>query len=131
MIGARKGVTAAGVSCRAILRVARGRYRLPNAPVTEHHGLALVAAAAPKVVICLLSALNFHQIGAQLPHEVWVALDRRSRRPSQRYPRLHVVRFGGDALTQGIETHRVEGEACDAALSRGARRVTVAPKGAA
>jgi predicted transcriptional regulator of viral defense system len=91
-------------------RVARGRYRLPNAPVTEHHGLALVAAAAPKAVICLLSALSFHQIGTQLPHEVWIALDRRSRRPSLRYPRLHVVRFGGDALTEGIETHRVEGE---------------------
>jgi predicted transcriptional regulator of viral defense system len=91
-------------------RVARGHYRLPSAPVTEHHGLALVAAAAPKAVICLLSALSFHQIGTQLPHEVWIALDRRSRRPSLRYPRLHVVRFGGDALTEGIETHRVEGE---------------------
>lgn len=91
-------------------RVARGRYRLPNAPVTEHHGLALVAAAAPKAAICLLSALSFHQIGTQLPHEVWIALDRRSRRPSLRYPRLHVVRFGGDALTEGVETHRIEGE---------------------
>jgi predicted transcriptional regulator of viral defense system len=58
-------------------RVARGRYRLPNTPVTEHHGLALVAATAPKAVICLLSALSFHQIGTQLPHEVWIALDRR------------------------------------------------------
>ena len=91
-------------------RVARGRYRLPNAPVTEHHGLALVAAAAPKSVICLLSALSFHQIGTQLPHEVWIALDRRSRRPSLRYPRLHVVRFGGEALTEGVETYRIEGE---------------------
>jgi predicted transcriptional regulator of viral defense system len=91
-------------------RVARGHYRLPNAPVTEHHGLALVAAAAPKAVICLLSALSFHQIGTQLPHEVWIALDRRSRRPSLRNPHLHVVRFGGDALTEGIVTHRVEGE---------------------
>jgi predicted transcriptional regulator of viral defense system len=78
--------------------------------VTEHHGLALVAAAAPKAVICLLSALSFHQIGTQLPHEVWIALDRRSRRPSLRYPRLRVVRFGGDALTAGVETHSIEGE---------------------
>jgi predicted transcriptional regulator of viral defense system len=78
--------------------------------VTEHHGLALVAAAAPKAVICLLSALSFHQIGTQLPHEIWIALDRRSRRPSLTYPRLHVVRFGGDALTEGVEAHRIEGE---------------------
>ena len=91
-------------------RVGRGRYRLPNAPVTEHHGLALVAAAAPKAVICLLSALSFHQIGTQLPHEVWIALDRRSRSPSLQYPRLRVVRFGGDALTEGVEAHHFEGE---------------------
>jgi predicted transcriptional regulator of viral defense system len=78
--------------------------------VTEHHGPALVAAAAPKAVICLLSALSFHQIGTQPPHEIWIALDRRSRRPSPIYPRLHVVRFGGDALTEGVEAHRIEGE---------------------
>lgn len=90
-------------------RVARGRYRLPDAPITEHHGLGLVAAAAPKAVVCLISALSFHQIGTQLPHEVWIALDRRTRRPSVPYPRLRVVRFGGKALTEGIETHRIEG----------------------
>jgi predicted transcriptional regulator of viral defense system len=78
--------------------------------VTEHHGLALVAATAPKAVICLLSALSFHQIGTQLPHEVWIALYRRRRRPSLTFPRLRVVRFGGDALTEGVEIHRVEGE---------------------
>lgn len=94
----------------ALERVARGRYRLPDTPITEHHGLALVAAAVPKAVICLLSALSFHQIGTQLPHEVWVALDRRTRRPSLSYPRLRVFRFGGKALTEGIEAHPVEGE---------------------
>ena len=61
-------------------------------------------------MICLLSALSFHQIGTQLPHEVWIALDRRTRYPSLSYPRLRVMRFSGNALTEGIETHRVEGE---------------------
>jgi len=97
------------VRAGALERVARGQYRLPDAPITEHHGLALVAAAAPKGVVCLLSALSFHQIGTQLPHEVWIALDRRTRRPSLRYPRLRIVRFSGKALTEGIETHWVEG----------------------
>src|SRR6266853_3340875 len=78
-------------------RVARGRYRLPDAPITEHHGLALVAAAVPKAVICLISALTFHQIGTQLPHEVWIALDRRARRPVLPYPPLRVLRFSGEA----------------------------------
>lgn len=115
----RREVTEAGIHTHTLSRlvragtlerVARGRYRLPDAPITEHHGLAFVAAAAPKGVVCLLSALSFHQIGTQLPHEVWIALDRRTRRPSLLYPRLRIVRFGGKALTKGIETHRIEGE---------------------
>jgi predicted transcriptional regulator of viral defense system len=91
-------------------RVARGRYRLPDAPITEHHGLALVAAAVPAAVICLVSALSFHEVGTQLPHEVWIALDRRTRRPALTWPRLRVHRFSGKSLTEGIETHRIEGE---------------------
>src|SRR5688572_25690089 len=94
----------------ALERVARGRYRLPDAPITEHHSLALVAAAVPKAVICLVSALSFHEIGTQLPHQVWIALDRRTRRPALSYPGLRVHRFGGKALTEGIETHQIEGE---------------------
>ncbi len=91
-------------------RVARGRYRLADAPITENHGLALVAAAVPTAVISLVSALSFHQVGTQLPHEVWIALDRRARRPALTWPRLRVHRFSGKALTEGIETHRIEGE---------------------
>ena len=97
------------VHAGALERVARGRYRLSEAPVTEHHGFAIVAAAVPNGVVCLLSALSFHKIGTQLPHEVWIAIDRRARRPALRYPRLRVFRFGGNALTEGIEIHRIEG----------------------
>lgn len=91
-------------------RVTRGQYRLPTTPVTEHHGLAMAAAAVPQGVVCLLSALGFHGIGTQLPSEVWLAIDRRARRPALTYPPLRVVRFTGDALTEGVATHRVEGQ---------------------
>src|SRR5436309_10317767 len=80
------------VRAGALERVTRGQYRLPSTPVTEHHGLALVAAAVPQGVFCLLSALGFHGIGTQLPSDVWVAIDRRARRPALRYPPLRVVR---------------------------------------
>ena len=77
--------------------------------------LAVLSSAAPpavpRAVVCLLSALSFHRVGTQLPGEVWIALDRRARRPALRYPRLHVVRFGGSALSEGVETHRIEGVA--------------------
>lgn len=91
-------------------RIARGQYRLPGQPLTEHFSLAVVARAVPSGVICLLSALSFHGIGTQLPAEVWLAIDRRTRSPNLRYPPLRVVRFSGDAFAEGIETHSVEGQ---------------------
>lgn len=93
----------------SIERVARGVYRLAEQPVTEHHGLAVAAVAVPHGVVCLLSALQFHNIGTQLPNEVWMAIDRRAWRPVLSYPPLRVVRFTGDALTQGVERHAIEG----------------------
>jgi predicted transcriptional regulator of viral defense system len=90
-------------------RIARGVYRLPGEPITENHGLAIAAAAVPRGVVCLLSALQYHNIGTQLPSQVWIALDRRAWRPKLRYPPLQVVRFTGKALSAGIETHRLEG----------------------
>jgi predicted transcriptional regulator of viral defense system len=90
-------------------RVARGLYRLPEVPVSEHHALALAAAAVPGGVVCLLSALAFHTIGTQVPSRVWIAVDRRARRPKVGWPPLRVVRFGGEALTAGVDVHEVEG----------------------
>ena len=91
-------------------RVARGQYQLAARPVTEHHGLVIVSRAVPRGVICLLSALNVHGIGTQLPPEVWVAIEGRARRPVLAYPPLRVVRFGGRAFAHGVATHRFEGE---------------------
>jgi predicted transcriptional regulator of viral defense system len=93
----------------ALDHVARGVYRLPDQPVSEHHGLVLAAAAVPKGITCLLSALAFHDLGTQLPSEVWLAVPRRARQPSLKYPPLRIVRFSGDAFTEGVETHQVEG----------------------
>lgn len=92
-----------------IERVARGVYRLSEQPIAENHALAVVAAAVPQGVVCLLSALQYHRIGTQLPSEVWVALDRRAWRPTLTYPPLHIVRYTGEALTAGVQTHRIEG----------------------
>lgn len=91
-------------------RVARGLYRLAGRPVTEHHGLVIAGRAVPHGVICLLSALSFHEIGTQIPAEVWIAIERRMREAALRWPPLRVVRFGVRAFAEGVETHRVEGQ---------------------
>ena len=92
----------------ALERIARGHYRLTDSDVTEHHGLALAAAAAPRGVICLLSALGYHGIGTQLPAEVWLAIERGCREPRLLDVNLRIVRFSGSAFHEGIEVHEVE-----------------------
>jgi predicted transcriptional regulator of viral defense system len=77
--------------------------------ITEHHGLTIAGAAVPQGVVCLISALRFHELGTQLPHQIWLAIDRRARRPALQYPPLRIVRYSGAALTEGIEIHQVEG----------------------
>jgi predicted transcriptional regulator of viral defense system len=92
-------------------RVTRGCYRPAGAPVTEHHALARVAMAIPEGVVCLLSALDFHGIGTQVPRRVWLAVARRSREPTLEWPPLRVVRFGGEAMVVGVDVYEIEGVA--------------------
>jgi predicted transcriptional regulator of viral defense system len=94
-----------------IQRVARGQYRFAEKPITEHHALAVAARAVPRGVICLLSALSYHGIGTQLPADVWIAIDTRSRKPAVKQLAVEIVRSGGAAFTEGIQVHRIEGEA--------------------
>jgi len=93
-------------------RAARGYYRLsdPHYELTEHHGLVLASAAASKGVVCLLSALQFHEIGTQLPRQVWLALPRKARTPAVDYPPMRFVRMSGEAFKTGIEEHVLEGQ---------------------
>lgn len=89
-------------------KIAPGLYICADAPIPANIGLAEAAKLVPKAVICLLSALQFHNIGTQSPFQVWIALDRKARHPRVEYPPLRVVRFSGKALTEGIEKHYVE-----------------------
>ncbi len=92
-----------------LIRVGRGRYMLPDAEHSENLGLALVAAAVPHSVICLLSALRFHAIGTQAPHDVWIAVAQGAARPRLDYPPVRVTLVSGSAFTFGVERHRVDG----------------------
>ena len=85
-------------------RLGRGLYGLPDAEITEHQTLMEVCQRVPKAVLCLLSALQFHEIGTQLPHEVWIALPEGSQTPALSYPSLRITRLRGTAYTDGIQT---------------------------
>jgi len=90
-------------------RVGRGLYALPDRPVSEHNALAEVARKHPHAIVCLLSALRFHDLTTQSPFEVWLAIPNKARAPKMDYPPLRIVRFSGEALTVGVEDHVIDG----------------------
>jgi predicted transcriptional regulator of viral defense system len=92
-----------------LIRPARGVYSLAEASVTEHHSLAVAAKLVPRGIVCLLSALRFHGLTTQDPHEIWIAIDFKAHKPAVASPALRVVRFSGPALVNGIEAHEIEG----------------------
>jgi predicted transcriptional regulator of viral defense system len=89
-------------------RQSRGVYIAARHKYSAHHSLAQVAKRVPGGTFCLLTALRFHGLTTQSPADVWIALSGKARRPRLDYPRLRVARFSGAALTEGVETHRVE-----------------------
>lgn len=90
-------------------RVSRGLYRLADAEPTEHHDLAAVCARVPRSVVCLLSALQVHGIGTQLPREVWLAIPHKARAPRVSGIKVRLLRFSGASWTYGVGDTEFEG----------------------
>ncbi len=89
--------------------MARGLYRLADAEPTEHYTVAAVCARAPAAIVCLLSALSVHELGTQLPREVWIGIPHKARAPRIPEFPIKVIRFSGPSLRYGIEEIRLEG----------------------
>jgi predicted transcriptional regulator of viral defense system len=90
-------------------RVSRGVYRFAEGELTENFTVAAVCSRVPNGVVCLLSALQLHQIGTQFPHEVWIAIDSKARKPRLDVLPVRIVRFSGAMLQVGVETHEFHG----------------------
>lgn len=88
-------------------QVSRGLYCVAERAPDEHFTMLAVAARVPQAIICLLSALRFHGIGTQSPHEVWIALGRKARKPRLAGLPVSVVRFSGAALDAGVESRLI------------------------
>lgn len=99
-----------------LVSAGRGLYRAAQDRTGEHQTLIEVAQRVPDGVICLLSALRFHEIGTQEPPAVWLAIQTGNKAPRFDSPMLEVVRQSGAAWVEGVETHE---------LAIGAARVPV------
>ncbi len=91
-----------------LTKLERGVYKLADAEVLTNPDLAIVAKKIPKATVCLISALDFHEMTTEIPREVHIALPRTSRNPKLDYPPIKVYRFSGDSLTKGIEKREVD-----------------------
>jgi predicted transcriptional regulator of viral defense system len=89
--------------------LSRGVYRLSEMQPLGDPDLISVALRIPKGVVCLISALAFHEITTQIPHQVYIAIDRHSRPPYIEFPPIRVFRFTGEAYKSEIETNEIEG----------------------
>ena len=90
-----------------IISISRGLFQLADQDIPAQVDLVEVSKKVPMGVICLISALAFHQLTTQIPHYIWLAVDRKARKPKIDYPPARVFFFSGDAFSQGIETHRI------------------------
>ena len=91
-----------------IERIARGLYVLADHEPTENHTIAQVARKVPEGVVCLLSALQFHGLTTQLPHQVWIAIDYKARKPHIPELPIRIFRYSKSALTEGYKIHKIE-----------------------
>ena len=85
-----------------------GLYRLAEAEATEMETIAMVAAAVPRAIVCLVSALRVHEIGTQSPRQGWLAIDRKARKPMRLPAAARIVRFSGQMLTYGVVTQSLQ-----------------------
>lgn len=94
---------------RGILeKVSRGVYRITDSVPLSNPDLVSVAKRIPRGVICLISALSFHDITTLIPHEIYVALERGTDEPRLKYPPIRTFRFSGESYSKGIETHNID-----------------------
>lgn len=89
--------------------VSRGVYRLADSDPLGNPDLVTVATRIPLGVVCLISALSFHDLTTQIPHEVHVALPRGAEEPRLDHPPVRSYRFSGEAFTEGVELHKIDG----------------------
>ena len=93
-----------------ITKLDRGLYKLTDDPPLSNPDIAIIAARVPNAKICLLSALDFHEMTTEIPHKVHIAIARTQRDPKIDYPPIEVYRFTGESFTEGVEKHEIDGQ---------------------
>ncbi len=90
-------------------QLSRGVYRLTELQAPSKYDVVAVAERVPDAVLCLVSALDLHEIGTQIPSAVNIAVGKKDWHPQFDYPPVRVYRMSEKALTAGVEEHSIDG----------------------
>lgn len=107
--GAPRAVLASLAQDGRLVRIGRGLYALPDRIGSQHDSLVEVAAKSSTGVICLISALRFHELTTQQSSDIWLAIPHKAHAPRFDYPPVRIVRMSGEAMRQGIEEVDIAG----------------------
>lgn len=105
-IGIAATTISRAVAAGLVERDRRGLYRTLDAPIDIHDTLAVLSKRVPHAVVCLTSALSFHEVTDRMPDRIWIGIGSRRWAPRIDYPRTKVVRYREDRLLDGAEKHR-------------------------
>lgn len=108
-LGVPKHVLYEMVKTGELVREAQGIYRLRDTDALGNPDLVSISLRVPKAVICLISALYFHQLTTQIPHYVYLALPRDVKTPRIQYPPLRVFHLSEKPYQVGIVEHELDG----------------------
>jgi predicted transcriptional regulator of viral defense system len=107
--GASRAMLASLTDEGRLLKLGRGLYALPDRAASAYDSFAEVAARSEHGVLCLLSALRFHDLTTQLSSDVWLAIPHKAHAPRFDYPLLRIVRMSGASMSEGVETVDIAG----------------------
>jgi predicted transcriptional regulator of viral defense system len=107
--GASRALLASLTDQGRLLKIGRGLYALPDRVVTAYDSFVEAAARSESGVLCLVSALRFHDLTTQQSSDVWLAIPHKAHAPRFDYPPLRVIRMSGPAMTEGVETADIAG----------------------
>ena len=94
-----------------LIKEERGLYRLSEIRPSGDPDLINVAKLVPRGIICLISALRFHELTTQIPRAIWLAIRQDMKKPKLAHPPIEVIWLSGDAFSSGIEEHELDGVA--------------------
>ena len=108
-LGVPKHVLYEMVRSGELVREAQGIYRLSESQPLGNPDLVQISLRVPRAVVCLISALYFHELTTQIPHQVYFALPRDVKTPKIEYPPIRVFHFSQESYQAGIVEHEVDG----------------------